>query len=55
LENYLVRIGRRRLIVPLYRELAATPEGKARATKIFAQARDGYHPSVQAAVGTLLR
>ena len=37
------QIGRRKLIVPLYRDLAATPEGKALATKIYDKARDGYH------------
>ena len=29
MEDYMVRIGRRKLILPLYRDLAATPEGKA--------------------------
>ena len=28
MERYMVRIGRRKLIVPLYRDLATTPEGK---------------------------
>lgn len=55
LESYLLRIGRRRLIVPLYRELASTPEGKIRAREIFAKARDAYHPSAQTAVEPLLR
>ena len=53
--TYLIGIGRRRLIVPLYRELASTPEGKVRAREIFAKARDGYHPSAQTAIEPLLR
>jgi hypothetical protein len=55
LKNYLVRIGRRRLIVPLYRDLASTPEGKVRGKEIFAKAREGYHPIVQTAVEPLLQ
>jgi hypothetical protein len=55
IERYLVRIGRRKLILPLYRDLAATPEGLARARAIYAKARDGYHPMAQAAVDQIVR
>jgi len=41
--------------VPLYRDLAATPEGKSLAAKIYAQARDGYHPVAQSTVDGLLK
>jgi len=44
MERYLLSIGRRKLIVPLYRDLAATPSGKALAERIYAKARPGYHP-----------
>jgi hypothetical protein len=44
LHNYLVTIGRNKLVKPLYRELAKTNEGRAFGAKAFAQARDGYHP-----------
>lgn len=44
LHNYLVTIGRNKLVKPLYRELAKTPEGRAFGAKAFAEARDGYHP-----------
>ena len=47
MERYMVRIGRRKLIVPLYRDLAATPAGLALAKKIYASARSGYHPLAQ--------
>lgn len=50
LEDYMVSIGRRKLIVPLYELLATTEQGKIRAREIFAQARAGYHPL---AVGTV--
>ena len=44
LQEYLVTIGRRKLIQPLYEALAETPEGRARALDIYRMARPGYHP-----------
>ncbi|WP_100656943.1 M1 family metallopeptidase [Alteromonas flava] len=44
LYSYLVSIGRNKLVKPLYRELAKTPQGKAFAQKAFAEAKPGYHP-----------
>ena len=55
MERYLLTIGRRKLIVPLYRDLAATPDGKSRAQKIYAAARTGYHPLAQSAIDPLVR
>jgi len=55
MERYLIQIGRRKLILPLYRDLAATPEGLAQAKKIYAAARDGYHPLAQDAVDEVLK
>lgn len=55
MERYMIRIGRRKLIVPLYRDLVATPEGKKMAVKIYAQAREGYHPITQATVDVLVK
>ena len=37
MERYMIRIGRRKLIVPLYRDLAAIPGGLALANEIFAK------------------
>lgn len=54
MEQYMMHIGRRKLILPLYRDLAATPEGLALAKKIYAAARDGYHPLAQAAIDQVL-
>ena len=44
LERYLVGIGRRKLIRPLYEALAETPSGLDRARAIYRRARPGYHP-----------
>jgi aminopeptidase N len=43
LESYLINIGRRKLIKPLYEELMKTPAGAARARAIYARARPNYH------------
>jgi leukotriene-A4 hydrolase len=55
LENYLTTIGRRKLIVPLYRALLATPDGRARAQAIYAQARPGYHPIAVESIDRLMK
>ncbi|MCW8091238.1 M1 family metallopeptidase [Alteromonas sp. ASW11-130] len=44
LYDYLVSIGRNKLVKPLYRELSKTAEGKAFAKKAFEEAKPGYHP-----------
>ena len=55
MERYMIRIGRRKLIVPLYRDLAGYPEGLSLANKIFAEAREGYHPLAQTTIADLLK
>ena len=52
--EYLVAIGRRKLIVPLYKELAQTEQGKAWAMKVYQQARPGYHGLAQGTVDGIL-
>lgn len=44
LEEFLLLVGRRKFIRPLYQELAKTPAGKARAMEIYRRARPTYHP-----------
>ena len=44
LEEFLLSVGRRKFIRPLYQELAKTAEGKARALEIYRRARPTYHP-----------
>jgi aminopeptidase N len=43
LERFLTSQGRRKLLKPLYTELAKTPDGKARAAAIYEKARPMYH------------
>jgi leukotriene-A4 hydrolase len=43
LERFLLRQGRRKFLKPLYQKLAETPDGLARAKRIYAKARPMYH------------
>ena len=54
LERYLLEIGRRKLILPLYAALAATPAGRERARAIYRRARPGYHPIATGSIDPLL-
>jgi hypothetical protein len=55
LEQTLTTVGRRKIVKPLYSELAKTPEGKEKARAIFAKAKSGYHPIVVNEVTQMLR
>ena len=48
--KYMIRIGRRYLVVPLYEELAKTPDGLRFARGVYAKAKPGYHPMTQASI-----
>ena len=54
LESYLVEIGRRKLIVPLYDELLTTDAGRQRARAIYERARPGYHPIATSSLDAVL-
>ena len=54
LETYLIEIGRRKLIKPLYDELVKTPDGRARAEAIYQMARPGYHPISASSIDEVL-
>ena len=55
LEEFLLSVGRRKFIRPLYQELAKTPEGKARAMEIYRRARPTYHPIAVASIDADLK
>ena len=55
LEEFLITIGRRKFVKPLYEELIKTPTGKTRATAIYVKARAGYHPITQATVDAVVK
>ena len=54
LEDYLVHIGRRKLITPLYKALVASTEGQVFAKRVYAIARPGYHPLAQGTVDAIV-
>jgi leukotriene-A4 hydrolase len=43
LEAFLIKIGRRKFLMPLYTALAATPKGKEKALAIYKKAKPNYH------------
>ena len=55
MSTYLKSIGRRKLIVPLYKELAKQAESKAWAIDVYQQARPGYHGLAQGSVDSVLK
>jgi leukotriene-A4 hydrolase len=54
LERFLLMVGRRKLVKPLYSELAKTPAGTEMALRIYGQARPGYHALTQQMVDRIL-
>ncbi|WP_414707259.1 M1 family metallopeptidase [Rudaea sp.] len=50
MREHMLRVGRMILVVPLYEALVKTPQGKALAEKIYAEAKPGYHPITRGAV-----
>jgi hypothetical protein len=55
LEEFLISVGRERLIKPLFEELVKTTAGQEWASKIYAQARPGYNPIVVRKLDRMLR
>ena len=43
MEDFLIHVGRRKFLEPIYKELAKTDTGMALAKSIYAKARPNYH------------
>jgi hypothetical protein len=54
IEGFLVTIGRRYLLEPVYRKLAETPQGLQFARRVYARARPGYHSITAAVIDPIL-
>ena len=54
-EKFLTEVGRRKFLVPLYKQMIKTPEGKVWAKKIYAKARANYHPVSYNTIDELLK
>lgn len=55
LESFLIDVGRRKFLTPIYRALAGSEEGRELATKIYAKARPGYHSISRGTIDGILR
>ena len=53
-EKFLKSVGRRKFISPIYKALAATPEGLERAKRIYAEARPAYHSVARGTLDPML-
>jgi leukotriene-A4 hydrolase len=53
--EYLKENGRMWHIIPLYKELLKTPEGKKRAEEIYKVARPNYHPMTYTALDKIIK
>jgi leukotriene-A4 hydrolase len=52
--EFLMNVGRRKFLKPLYSELAKTPAGMARAREIYARARPRYHSVSKGTIDKIL-
>jgi hypothetical protein len=55
LENFLMSIGRRYLLRPVYVKLAETPDGLEFARRVYARARPGYHSLTRQGIDPVLK
>lgn len=55
LESFLIRVGRRKFLAPLYTRLAATDANKVWAKRVYAKARPGYHSVSYATIDEILK
>ncbi|MEI7801391.1 MAG: M1 family metallopeptidase [Bacteroidota bacterium] len=54
MEKFLIEVGRRKFLMPLYKEMIKTEEGKTLAAKIYQQARPNYHFVARQSVDEML-
>jgi len=54
MEDFLIHVGRRKFLTPLYTELCKTKSGKVWAQKIYQNARPNYHSVAQTTIDELL-
>ena len=55
IEKFLKEVGRRKFLMPLYKEMIKTPGGKERAKKIYKMARPNYHSVSYHSIDDLLK
>ncbi|WP_207421779.1 M1 family metallopeptidase [Desertivirga brevis] len=55
IESFLINVGRRKFLIPLYKELVKTEDGKEWARKIYNKARPNYHAVAYSTIDELLK
>jgi hypothetical protein len=55
LTQFLMEVGRRKFLKPIYTELAKTPEGIERARAIYVEARPRYHAVSTGTIDKILK
>lgn len=54
MQNFLVHVGRRKFLMPLYKEMNKTADGKKLALHIYTQARPNYHSVAVSSIDEML-
>jgi leukotriene A-4 hydrolase/aminopeptidase len=54
MEKFLINVGRRKFLTPIYSLLVKTPEGKTFAKAVFEKAKPGYHSVAENTIADLL-
>ena len=55
IRNFLLQVGRRKFLMPLYRGMIDSEAGRIRARDIYREARLNYHPVAQTSLDALLK
>jgi leukotriene-A4 hydrolase len=54
MEKFLTHVGRRKFLMPLYKQMVKTPEGKEMAKRIYERAKSNYHSVSRVSVEELI-
>jgi leukotriene-A4 hydrolase len=55
IEKFLIEVGRRKFLMPLYKEMMSTPEGEQWAKRVYAKARPNYHSVAYHSIDELVK
>lgn len=53
--NFLINIGRRKFLIPIYESILKQPNGKEKAMEIYSEAQMNYHPLAQHSISKLIK
>lgn len=55
IKNFLINVGRRKFLMPIYKEMVKTPAGKTLAKSIYKEARPNYHSVAYNSIDALFK